>query len=315
MKNITWLFLLICSFAYSDGVIQQNTSTQPIWFLMTDSTDHITGKTGLTVSVKICKPGPTCVTPSGTVTQIDATNAPGWYQLSGNATDSNTLGPLLLNATAAGADPTSAVYQVVAYNPLDGVRLGLTALPNVASGAAGAIITAGTGTAQLSTSSGLVTVGTNNDKTGYTASTVSDKTGYSLSGSQTFNTSGTVGGVSGVTFPASVASPTNITAGTITTVTNLTNAPTVGDLTNTMKASVTTAATAATPTISSVSGAVGSVTGSVGSLGVQAKIDVTTAATAATPTAAGVTATVNADIKKVNGVTVNGNGSTIPWGP
>lgn len=30
-------------------------------------------------------------------------------------------------------------------------------------------------------SSGLVTVGTNNDKTGYTASTVSDKTGYSLS--------------------------------------------------------------------------------------------------------------------------------------
>ncbi len=71
-----------------------------------------------------------------------------------------------------------------------------------------------------------------------------------------------------ITFPttATLASTTNITAGTIATVTNLTNAPTAGDLTATMKTSVTTAATAATPTISSVSGAVGSVTGAVGSV-------------------------------------------------
>ncbi len=34
---------------------------------------------------------------------------------------------------------------------------------------------------QITLSGGAVTVGTNNDKTGYTASTVSDKTGYSLS--------------------------------------------------------------------------------------------------------------------------------------
>lgn len=44
----------------------------------------------------------------------------------------------------------------------------------------------GTGTGEISLSSGAVTVGTNNDKTGYTASTVSDKTGYSLT--QTFPT-------------------------------------------------------------------------------------------------------------------------------
>ena len=41
-------------------------------------------------------------------------------------------------------------------------------------------IKAGTGTGEVALSSGQVTVGTNNDKTGYTASTVSDKTGYSL---------------------------------------------------------------------------------------------------------------------------------------
>jgi hypothetical protein len=61
-----------------------------------------------------------------------------------------------------------------------------------------------------------VTVTTNNDKTGYTASTVSDKTGYSLSGTQTFNNTGTwtgsltgsvgsvtgaVGSISGISFP------------------------------------------------------------------------------------------------------------------
>ena len=48
------------------------------------------------------------------------------------------------------------------------------------SGIGGGGVTAGTGTGQISLSSGTVTVGTNNDKTGYTASTVSDKTGYSL---------------------------------------------------------------------------------------------------------------------------------------
>ena len=86
-----------------------------------------------------------------------------------------------------------------------------------------------------------------------------------------------------ITFDLSVrstddlATPTNITGGTITTATNLTNAPTSGDLTATMKASVTTAATASTPT------------------------------------AAGVTANVNADVKKINGVTIVGNGGVTPF--
>ena len=47
---------------------------------------------------------------------------------------------------------------LVDFNPYDGVRLGLTALPNVASGNAGAIVTAGTGTGQISVSSGAVIV-------------------------------------------------------------------------------------------------------------------------------------------------------------
>jgi hypothetical protein len=125
---------------------------------------------------------------------------------------------LLISIQCTGVAPVYVEYQLVLVDLLDTVRFGLTALPNVASGSAGAIITSGTGTAQLSTTSGNVTVGTNNDKTGYsltqafptnfsslaitaggavTAGTVSDKTGYSLSSSQTFSTTGSVGSVTG----------------------------------------------------------------------------------------------------------------------
>lgn len=64
---------------------------------------------------------------------------------------------------------------------------------------------------------GKVTVGTNDDKTGYTASTVSDKTGYSLASPQTFNLTGNItgnlsGSVGSVT--GSVGSVTgNVTVG------------------------------------------------------------------------------------------------------
>ena len=47
---------------------------------------------------------------------------------------------------------------LVAYNPQDAVRLGLTALPNVASGSAGAIPTTGAGANQISVTSGHVTL-------------------------------------------------------------------------------------------------------------------------------------------------------------
>src|SRR5687768_6061560 len=47
---------------------------------------------------------------------------------------------------------------LVAYNPQDAVRLGLTALPNVASGSAGAIPTTGTGANQIVLASGLVSL-------------------------------------------------------------------------------------------------------------------------------------------------------------
>lgn len=79
----------------------------------------------------------------------------------------------------------------------------------------------GTGTGQLSITSGAVTVGTNNDKTGYTASTVSDKTGYSLT--QAFPSNFSTFSIDGS--GRTLLQPTQ-TGVTIPTITNLTNAPT-----------------------------------------------------------------------------------------
>lgn len=134
--------------------VKQSSTAYPLVFFMTDSSDHITGKTGLSPTVTIRKPGGSFVSPSGAVTEIGN----GWYQVAGNATDTNTLGPLLLHATATGADPTDMVFEVVAHDPQDGVRLGLTALPNVTQGNAGALVTSGTGTGQISLSSGAVII-------------------------------------------------------------------------------------------------------------------------------------------------------------
>jgi hypothetical protein len=78
---------------------------------------------------------------------------------------------IVMVSGASGMAPVVMEYDLTAYDPYDTVRLGLTSLPNVASGSAGALITSGTGTAQLSVSSGAVTAGTVSDKTGYSLST------------------------------------------------------------------------------------------------------------------------------------------------
>lgn len=95
--------------------VKEDSAAYPLVFFMTDSTDHVTGKTGLSPTVTIRKPAGSFASPSGAVTEI----ANGWYQVAGNATDTSTLGPLLLHATATGADPVDMIYEVVAVDPQD----------------------------------------------------------------------------------------------------------------------------------------------------------------------------------------------------
>jgi hypothetical protein len=192
---------------------------------------------------------------TATVTEDTGT---GFYKVALAQGDTNA-NDLAYFFTATNAVPVCINALTTAADPSDTVRFGLTALPNVASGSAGAIVTAGTGTAQISTSSGQVTVATNNDKTGYslTQTFPSNFSALSITAGgvakadlETIKTQ-TVTCAGGVTIPAAtLASTTNITAGTITTVTNLTNAPTNGDLTATMKASLPTATSIADAVLS-----------------------------------------------------------------
>lgn len=93
---------------------QISTTTHPIAFQMLDSGTKL-GKTGLTPVVTLSKDGGTFGAAAGVVTELTS----GWYQLAGNATDRNTLGSLIVHATAAGADPGDTLWEIVTYDPYD----------------------------------------------------------------------------------------------------------------------------------------------------------------------------------------------------
>jgi hypothetical protein len=80
----------------------------PLLFKMVDATDGITPELGLTVTVQISKNGSSFDVPAGAISEIGE----GWYQVAGNAVDTDSLGPLILIAAAAGARTAEEVYHV-----------------------------------------------------------------------------------------------------------------------------------------------------------------------------------------------------------
>ena len=172
---------------------QQNSSGYPLPFLLVLSSDHQTGATGLSPTVTLSKNGAAFASPAGAVTEI----ANGWYVVAGNATDSNTLGPLILHATGAAADVMDSFFTVVGYNPFDSVRLGLTALPNAAAAASGGLPTFGAGSGQINPASGKVPA----------TLAATDVTGNVACDLQTIKTQ-TVTAAAGVTFPTSIGTST-----------------------------------------------------------------------------------------------------------
>lgn len=133
-------------------LLKQSTAFElPVF--MVDSADHITGKTGLTLTITAGKAGGALASISPTVTE----RSNGWYTLSLTTSHTDTLGALVLHITSTGADTTDMTAQVIAVDLGDSVRLGLTALPNAAAAAADGLIVAGTGTNAISLSGGQVT--------------------------------------------------------------------------------------------------------------------------------------------------------------
>ncbi len=95
-----------------DYEVKQSSTTDAVIFLMIDSDDHISGKTGLTPTVTLSKAGSAFAAKAGTVSEISS----GWYKLvDSSGTDTNTQGPLIIHAEAPGADDYDGVVMVVAY--------------------------------------------------------------------------------------------------------------------------------------------------------------------------------------------------------
>jgi len=86
---------------------------------LTDSADHVTGKTGATLTITISKDGAAFASISPTVTE----RGNGWYNIALTTGNTDTLGDLVLRATASGADPIDLREQVFAALPGDSVTV------------------------------------------------------------------------------------------------------------------------------------------------------------------------------------------------
>jgi len=214
--------------------IKKDTATYPIVFFMADSTDHISGKASLSPTVTLSKNGAAFGAAAGAVTEIGN----GFYKVAGNATDSNTLGSLILHAEATGADDTDMILAVVTHNPYDvaepGDEMLLTSAYDAAKTASQAgdamTLTAAYDKAKDDVLTPLAVVDGVADaiklKTDLIpASPAAIGSAMTLAADSVNASALAADAVTEI--QSGLATPTNITAGTITTVTNLTNLPAI----------------------------------------------------------------------------------------
>ena len=107
--------------------------------LLVDATDGYTPETGITSpTIKISKNGATQATGTGTFTEIGT----GQYYYEFASGEVDTLGWIAFNLQKSGTTRDyNAIVQIMAYDAMDVVRLGLTALPNAAAEALGGLAT------------------------------------------------------------------------------------------------------------------------------------------------------------------------------
>jgi len=87
--------------------IRQSTAVN-IMVFMTDSTDHVAGKTGLTLTITASKDGAAFASITPTVTE----RGNGWYNLALTTSHTDTAGDLALHITGAAADPSDVLMDI-----------------------------------------------------------------------------------------------------------------------------------------------------------------------------------------------------------
>lgn len=91
-----------------EGFLQVGASAR-VKVLMIDSADHVSGKTGLTLTIEESKDFANFVTITPTVIE----RGYGWYEVFLANTSTGFLGDYAMHVTAAGADPTDLKWQIV----------------------------------------------------------------------------------------------------------------------------------------------------------------------------------------------------------
>lgn len=89
------------------GQLDKSTA-YPRSVFMVDSSDHVTGKTGLTLTITTSKAGAAFASITPTVTELGN----GWYSLALTTSHTDTLGDLAFHITASGADALDFADQV-----------------------------------------------------------------------------------------------------------------------------------------------------------------------------------------------------------
>jgi hypothetical protein len=127
---------------------------------------------------------------SGGIVTIDDTHMAGWVRLDiPNAVIAASKGRSVSGLIYGGTNMAPCPFEIelTGVDNQDAVHFGLSSLPNTAVTTNGSLITSGTGTAQLSTASGLVNVGSINSVSTSSVTTVSANQGTT----QPINFSGT----------------------------------------------------------------------------------------------------------------------------
>lgn len=87
--------------------MKQSTAANKMVF-MVDSTDHVSGKAGLTLTITASKNGAAFATITPTVTDRGS----GWYNLALTTAHTDTLGDLAIHVTGTAADPTDLKFSI-----------------------------------------------------------------------------------------------------------------------------------------------------------------------------------------------------------
>ena len=277
-KNVTGQKIQLFAFDYSTGAPKTGDSANLTAYIEKDGAGSMTAL------------GDT------SATELSATNAPGWYEFDVTQSESNadmilfTAKSSTANVSVVGARVftrpnrfTTMVIDSAGLVDANTVKLGPTGSGTAQTArdiGASVLLSSGTGTGQISLSSGLVTLA-GVTHTGAVIPTVTTLTGHTA---QTGDCYARLGAPAGASVSADVAA-VKADTGAIKTKTDYLPSATAGSAGGVFIAGTNAATSITTALTANITG---NLSGSVGS----------------------VTATVQADIDKINGVTITGDGQS-----